>query len=68
MTQNPNHNPENPYTSALQEMSLEQLEVFFDLYRCNILRERKSSKDLPEAVGDISSFLLCFRASHTPSI
>ena len=43
MTQNPNHNPENPYTSALREMSLEQLGEFFALYQRNILRENRSS-------------------------
>ena len=44
MNQHPNHNLQNPYTSALQEMSLEQLKEFFLLgYQRNILRENKSS-------------------------
>ena len=44
MNQHPNHNPENPYTSALQEMSLEQLARFFGLCQRNILQESKSSE------------------------
>ena len=44
MIQNPNHNPQNPYTSALQEMSLEQLKEFFALYLHSILRLNRSSE------------------------
>ena len=44
MIQHPNHNPQNPCTFALQEMSLEQLKEFFDLSQHNILQENKSSE------------------------
>ena len=43
MTQHPNHNPENLCTSALREMSWEQLKEFFRLYQYNILLRSKSS-------------------------
>ena len=44
MTEHPNHNQENPCTSALQGMSLEQLKGFFLLGLHNISQENKSSK------------------------
>ena len=44
MTQHPNHNPQNPCTFALQEMSLGQLKEFFALCSHNISRLNKSSE------------------------